>query len=73
MESDEAVARTKSLLFTLRLWSADENTHAPQWRVRLQNVHTGEVHYCGDGKSLITLLDDLLLDILKDKEKRNDE
>ncbi|HNM37457.1 MAG TPA: hypothetical protein PKI33_10345 [Anaerolineales bacterium] len=69
MESDEAGARTKSLLFTLRLWSADENTHAPQWRVRLQNVHTGEVHYCGDGKSLNTLLDDILSEVLKEKRK----
>ncbi|HNF94573.1 MAG TPA: hypothetical protein PLQ75_07995 [Anaerolineales bacterium] len=69
MESDEAGARTKSLLFTLRLWSADENTHAPQWRVRLQNVHTGEVHYCGDGKSLTTLLDDILNEVLKEKRK----
>lgn len=73
MDGDESVARSKSLLFTLRLWSAHENTHAPQWRVRLQNVNTGEVYYCGDGKSLINLLDELLLEHINDKEKRNDE
>jgi hypothetical protein len=73
MEGDEAVARTRSLLFTLRLWSANENMHAPQWRVRLQNVNTGEVYYCGDGKSLLNLLDELLLEALKENEKRNNE
>ncbi len=73
MEGDETIARSKSLLFTLRLWSANENTHAPQWRVRLQNVNTGEVHFCGDGKLLISLLDELLLELLMEKEKRNDE
>ena len=73
MDGDESVARSKSLVFTLRLWSANDNTHAPQWRVRLQNVSTGEVHYCVDGKSLIDLLDQLLLDVINNKEKKKDE
>lgn len=73
MVGDETIARSNSLLFTLRLWSANENTYAPQWRVRLQNVNTGEVYYCGDGKSLVTLLDNLLLEYINDKEKRSDE
>lgn len=74
MEGDENVARApKSLLFTLRLWGANEKAHAPQWRVRLQNTHTGEVYYCGDARSLTTLLDELLIELLKEKGKRNDE
>lgn len=74
MEGDDNAARaTKSLLFTLRLWSANEKARAPQWRVRLQNTHTGEVYYCGDARSLTALLDELLIELLKDKGKRSDE
>lgn len=71
MEGDETAARSKSLLFTLRLWSVNEDPRAPYWRARLQNIRTGEVYYCGDGRSLITLLDELLLETFEENEKRN--
>ncbi len=70
MKGDEEVLRPKALLFTLRIWSMDENTHAPRWRVRLQNVQSGEVHYCSDGKALIALLDELLIEFLKNEKQR---
>ena len=68
MEGGEEVARSEALLFTLRVWRVNGNAHALEWRVRLQNVHSGEVHYCNNGKALIALLDELLLEFLNRKE-----
>ncbi len=64
MKGDEAAARSKALLFTLRIWNVNDDPRALQWRVRLQNVQSGEVHYCSDGKALITLLAEILLESL---------
>lgn len=68
MEGDGNASPLKALLFTLRVWSINEDAHAPLWRVRLQNVQSGEVHYCNDGKALIALLDELILELVKDKK-----
>jgi hypothetical protein len=51
----------KTVLFTLRAWLVNENTSEPHWRVRLQNVASGEVFYCNDGQTLISLLNELLI------------
>jgi len=52
-----------SLLFTLKAWLVNENTSTSkrQWRMRLQNIRSGEVFYCNDDRALFSLLDELLI------------
>jgi hypothetical protein len=60
MEGEENAARSKALLLTLRIWNVNDDGRAPQWRVRLQNVRSGEVRYSGYGNALLHLLDEIL-------------
>ena len=50
-----------SLLFTLKAWQVGENTSKRRWRMRLQNIRSGEVFYCNDDRALFSLLDELLI------------
>lgn len=55
-------ARSQAHLFTLRIWSVEGEDAAPRWRVRLQDVHSGEVTYCTNWDSLIACIEGSLRD-----------
>ena len=55
-------ARSQAHLFTLRVWSIEGEDTAPQWRVRLQDVQSGEVTYFTNWNSLITCIEASLRD-----------
>ena len=54
--------RSQAHLFTLRIWSVEGEDAAPQWRVRLQDVYSGEVTYCANWDSLIACIEGSLRD-----------
>ena len=58
---DEAAEpQNKAHLFTLRIWSANEEETAPQWRSRLQNLQSGEVNFCRDWDTLVATIEKAL-------------
>ena len=67
-KTENTLSPQRAVLFTLKIWLIDENVSEPRWRVRLQNIQTGEVHYCSDGTQLIALLDELLIESLRNEE-----
>lgn len=55
-------ARSQAHLFTLRIWSVEGEDTAPRWRVRLQDVQSGEVTYCTNWDSLVACIEASLHD-----------
>lgn len=49
-------------LFILRIWSVEGEDAAPQWRARLQNVHSGEVVFFKDWQEMIACLEESVND-----------
>jgi hypothetical protein len=47
-------------LFILRVWSVEGDDDAPQWRVRLQNIQSGEVTFFKDWHEMIASLEENL-------------
>ncbi len=62
MNDEEGAANNQALLFTLRIWAVKEGGTAPQWRSRLQNLHSGEVNYFTNWDSLIACIEESLRD-----------
>lgn len=59
MDADAVFAQPQARLFTLRIWSVEGDAER-QWRVRLQDVQSGEVNYFKDLKALCAFLDQRL-------------
>ena len=47
-------------LFILRIWSAEGGEGALQWRVRLQDIQSGEVSFFKDWRDMIAGLEESL-------------
>jgi len=63
---DPQEPKHKAHLFTLRVWAVENGTTAPQWRSRLQNIQSGEVHFCRDLEGLLAYLESKLNELHTD-------
>ena len=52
----QAEQSTPPRLFTLRIWLEQANGSSPEWRGKIQDVHTGERHYFRDWPNLVSHL-----------------
>ena len=60
LEPEDALSQAH--LFTLRIWSVEGEDAAPRWRVRLQNVQSGEVTFFKDWQEMVACIEESLRD-----------
>ncbi|MBI3150906.1 MAG: hypothetical protein HYZ21_02130 [Chloroflexi bacterium] len=57
MLPDTQETLAKAHLFTLRIWVVKQDAASIEWRVRLQDTHSGEVTYFRNWQELIASLE----------------